>query len=163
MKIAHIFFVVMLLAALASMLSCSEARPSDSQMEQTLNKHEAEFNRLVSMFKEDSALESVSPDKAYSSAQKKVEVELPKERMQEYRSLFKRLGLSYMSRGHDGSITMEAWTKSSFASSERKSYIYTESPPPSLDSSLDGLGKTWEGFAYKHVKGNWYLGFDRSF
>ena len=136
-------------------------------MESTFNKHEAAFNRLVSMIKEDSPVDYVTSDKASApspnTVPNTVDVELPKERQNEYRILFKRLGVRYMSRWYNGRITMEAWENNNFVSSESKSYIYTESPPSPLVSSLEESSSTMDVSEYKHIRGNWYLHYSKSF
>jgi hypothetical protein len=170
MKLTHTIFVAILLAASVLTLSCCgilpDPFPSDSVMEATFNKHEAEFNRLVSMIKEDSPVDLVWPDRASApspnTVPNRVDVELPKERQKEYRTLFKRLGVRNMTRWRD-TITLEAWENNNFVSSESKSYFYAESPPSPLVSSLEESSSTRDVSEYKHVRGNWYLHYSKSF
>ena len=64
---------------------------TDRALEQRFRSNEADFNRLVKMFKEDSKLSGVNYASAYLSYD--VKADLPRQRLDEYRSLLTKLSL----------------------------------------------------------------------
>lgn len=142
--------------------------PSDRVLEERFRSRGADFNRLVSMFKEDSQLGEVTLEAAYlpyHPGSEKHKANLSPQRMIAYRSLIKSNGLTAIKRGTRGEIFLAAFE----VDMERwKGYVYAELPPSPLVSSLDDTKEIFEKpqaqsmttSGYKRIADNWYLYLD---
>ena len=161
------------IAALFLMISSSGCLwsnpPSDRAFEDRFRSREADFKRLVSMFKEDSKLGEVTPEGAYLPypyGHDKPKAELPPERMSEYRRLIKSNSLIAIKRGLKSGIFLEAFESDL---EKWKGYVYDESPPAPLLNSLDDSKELFQSpiqtgsmtkSGYKKIADNWYLYLD---
>jgi hypothetical protein len=135
--------------------------PTDQAMEEKFRSDEVSFHRLVEMFKDDSQLSSVNNKAAYMSFDHNAD--LPKQRMDEYQSLLKKLGLLVVSRGEKtGNIYMKAWHRNAFLiGGSSKYYVYAENSPEALVDSLDKLENgDDDAYAFKKISDNWYMHLD---
>ena len=151
-------FIVLLGVALLS--SCSSS-PTDRVMEDMLRSNEAEFNQLVSMFKEDASLWEVNREFAKSSWDTKAI--LPSRRMEEYRRLLTRLNLIDVGRGErSGNTYLKAWHRGAFPfGGSTKFYVYAESQPDRIVDSIDRIERGGQDASvFMKVKDNWYLHLD---
>ena len=130
-------------------------------MEEKFRSEQASFHKLVEMFKKDARLSSLNKEAAYLSFDQKAD--LSKQRMDEYRSLLKKLGLGVVSRGEQtGNIYMKAWHRNGFLiGGSSKSYVYAENPPEALVESLDKLKNSGhDAYAFKKISDRWYMHLD---
>jgi hypothetical protein len=113
------------------------------------------------MFREDAHLSYLNNEAAYLSFDEKVE--LSKQRMDEYRSLLRKLGLWVVSRGEKtGNIYMKAWHRNAFlVGGSSKYYVYAENSPEALVDSLDKLKNGGDdAYAFKKISDSWYMHLD---
>lgn len=131
--------------------------PSDRLLQARFRSAEADFNKLASMFKEDSHLFKLDRESAYSSWDTKAD--LPQQRMDEYRHLLTKLKLVSVNRGEaSGDVYLLVWTsRRMLFGAKSKYYLYAETPPEPLVDSLDKLLGGTEAFAHKKISNNWYL------
>lgn len=137
--------------------------PSDRALEERFRAHEADFNRLVLMFQEDTHLGSVRPDAAYLPSlglhRPSPKADIPPQRQMEYRDLLKRHGLISIYRGDRG-IYLEVFEREE---TRWKGYMYAESPPNNLFSTLDDdkeineAPPTMVTTGHKRLTDKWYL------
>ena len=135
--------------------------PTDQTMEARFRSDEASFQRLVQMFKEDARLYSLNHKAASLAFDQKAD--LSTQRMEEYRSLLRRLGLWVVSRGEKtGNIYLKAWHQNGFLiGGSSKYYVYAEDPPAGLVDSLDKLKDGGQdAYAFKKIFDRWYLHLD---
>lgn len=142
--------------------------PSDKTMEERFRSNEADFNKLITMYKEDKLFE-LTPEAAYvepaNGNDRGVKTELPPPRMEEYRRLLRQVNAGhvigtgrkvvlYVFEGNVG------WLESDYQS---KSYVYAEKPPSSIVVSLDRKNDLPDNDylidAYKKIADKWYLHF----
>ena len=135
--------------------------PSDKAMEENFRSHEADFNRLVTMFKEDSGVKTIDLESAYTFDEPRQEPNLPSQRLSEYRRLLRQINVKSIYRGETG-ISFLAWI-GGMDMGKAKYYVYTETPPTSLVDSLDKaevLPRSYgDIIANKKIGGNWYLSY----
>lgn len=165
---------VIILAALGmgvmalSALSClwANRHRSDAQMAQHFFRHEAEFEKLVAMFQQDSTLRMIQADfvgdpAASTSGLLGSHPSLTDVRLREYRRLFTVLGL------HNGINRDDHWDDPGDAlilrattslSNTRKGYIY--SPSRELpEYPGETIRDHDEPRVYKRLKVHWYIYF----
>lgn len=153
-------FAISLLAILVAVVGCSLAsHPSDQVLEQRLQSHRADFDKLVNMLDEDSDI--VRLDNKYVFLNGSSDRTVPKERLDEYRSLFTKLGLEGgIHRDKPEAIRLIASTKGMFFPTSEKSYVHSTTEFTQLVDSLDDIVERNRGGqspVYKKVFGNWYL------
>jgi hypothetical protein len=133
--------------------------PSDREMEQRLIAHEAEFNRLIDMLFEDKEIAIIDYD--YVFPEQGSSITISNERLREYRSLFRKIGLDVgAARDNPNTIRLVASRKGLFLPRSEKSYVYSKIEPTPLVDSLDEIAKENSGKhspVYRRLKGNWYL------
>ena len=133
--------------------------PSDKAMEENFRAHEADFNKLVTMLKEDSNVETVDLQSAFTFDVPRQKLELPSQRLNEYRRLLRQINVKSVSRGETDFI-FPAWS-SGLMLDKAKFYVYSEKPPSSLVDSLDKTANLplsdGDIVGYKRISGNWYL------
>lgn len=142
------------------LVGCGNSYPSDSLLEERFRSHRADFDRLVTLFKEDRTLSSVGSDAAWSFD---VKANISQQRLNAYRTLFDKLDLKSIGRGErSGNFYILTWKNDGFIiGGSSKLYIYAERPPSPLVDSLDGLASSGhDAYAFKKIADNWYLHLD---
>ena len=154
------FIVLALFGLLAIGCSSLTAPPTDKSMEEKFRANEADFKKIVTMYREDK-LSRLSPDAAYTEPNGElkpaVKVELPAPRMEEYRRLLRQIGSDGMDNMNQAIILYVFTGKEGWFSSDyrEKSYVYSETPLEPIVDSLD-QDKTKQ-IGYKKITDNWYL------
>lgn len=156
---------------LITIIGCSFAfdnpHPSDDSLIQNFQNHEAEFERLVRMAKEDSHVIRIASDFTWTdknAAWPRPESELgfSTERWNEYRSLFKKLDLKAGILNYQPDLVyLTASTQGLLTGGSGKGYAYSLKEPSPIVESLDNVSfkgsEKSMNFAYRKLKGNWYL------
>ena len=168
-----------LILLLALMTACDpfnldKPHPSDDELIRNFQKNEADFNKLVTMSNEDSKVIRIAPDftrleNNWAWPRPESELGFSKQRWDEYRTLFNKLGLqSGISRERDSESTIIFLTASSKGMTFRgssKGYAYSEQElSPVFDSlnqnPVDPQKRQKHGVAYRKIKDHWYLSYD---
>ena len=135
--------------------------PSDKAMEENFRTHEADFNKLVTMIREDAEVKIVDLESAYTFDVPRQKLELPPQRLSEYRRLLKQINVKSIYHGEMG-ISFLAWSGGTDMG-KAKYYVYSETPQTSLVDSLDNTSKlphtSGDISASKKIGGNWYLSY----
>jgi hypothetical protein len=166
-KLLIVLFLIFAFVGLTFCYFLLSSHPSDKTMETFFSKNEKDFEKLRLMFDEDSNCATISynenlPMIDYSKAEPRAVCRISEERQNEYRGLFKKLGIyTLISREFNRPDLMTFTT--SFESGEKlangetgfteKGYIYSPRELSPLANSLDNSNET----AYKKIKENWYL------
>jgi hypothetical protein len=153
--------LLILLMILVAMAACGGAYPSDQKMVERLRSQNSDFSHLVEMFQQDTHLLSVDREFAHISYDTKAN--LPNERMEEYRQLFKKLDLINIRRYRNAEgIYLKAWHQDGFIiGGSYKHYVYAKTSPSPVVDSLDTLKHSGhDAYAYKRASDNWYLNLD---
>jgi len=147
-------------------IGCSSTPPSDKSMEEKFRAHEADFNKLVNLFREDAKLDSVDESAAYLPGNQPgalPKAELILQRMDEYRQLLKKTGVQKILR-HSDSISLivwRGWNGVDPGNFKAKDYVYSEIPRKPMAESLDQREKLLiDGSSpevYKKIADHWYL------
>ena len=143
------------------LVGCGNSYPSDSLLEERFHSHRADFERLVTLFKEDRNLSTVGSEAAWVSFDVKANIQ--QQRLNAYRTLFNKLELKSIGRGEkSGNFYILTWKNDGFIiGGSSKLYIYAETPPSPLVDSLDGLARSGhDAYAFKKIADNWYLHLD---
>jgi hypothetical protein len=150
--------------ALCLVLAGCGDRPhaKDQEMLDNFARHEKGFEELVAMLRQDRKL--VRMDSDWTDPADPSAAAVSTERIAEYRRRFKELGIP---RGLRASHDPESFTFIASAvglgiSGSGKGYAYLASPPDLIVKDLDAC-KSADGrsfFAYRSIKGNWYLFLD---
>ena len=146
----------------------SSPHPSDQYLEKTFVSHEVDFNKLVEMSNVDSHVVRIAPDFTWldnNAGWPRPESELgfSKQRWDEYRSLFSKLGLkSGILNYQPDLILFLASTKGLVTGGSSKGYAYSLKQPEVVVESLDHADFSKSRIVYKHLKGNWYLFYEVS-
>jgi|SRR5579862_437546 len=151
---------VLLVAAALFFPGCG-SHPSDNTLYERFFKKEASFNRLVQMANEDFKMTRIAPDFTYPSDK---QVSFPMQRWDEYRALFRDLGIDLgMNRldRNDGVMLIVSAT-GIVGRGTAKGYAYsTKQLEPTVDSLDTAMPRPCVGrkncIAFKLLKGNWYL------
>lgn len=137
---------------------------SDEELIANFQSHREEFNRLLQMVMEDKALSRV--DINWTSPANPQAVGISRERVDEYRALFKKLGVprgfnAFQARGVFEFIASAQGLSTGGSS---KGYIYFKWRPVHVVESLDEYrqltDKPYSYPVYRHIEGNWYLFYD---
>jgi hypothetical protein len=153
----------------------SGAHPPDAALIRNFREHEADFKRLLAMSNEDAKVIRIAYDftrleNNWSWPRPESELGFSRQRWDEYRALFAKLGLEAgleRAAGDDGAaVYLTASALGLGISGSSKGYLYmTTAPEPLLDSLNDDdvrrhyqQDKTRRPAAlYKRIDGNWYL------
>jgi hypothetical protein len=142
---------------------------SDSKLEQKFRSHSADFDQLVKMFEEDQRIVIIRPNLTTldnDSSWPRKDIGISVERWNQYRKLFKELGLSQgLERRNDYSaILLVADGSGPVTASSYKGYAYSERP---VSPSLNSLDAKWlppsvydkkgHAIVFKPIAKNWYL------
>ena len=162
MEFSHLRLSLVLpfLVILGTMVACGlTSHPSDQELEQQLRSHTAEFDKLVSMLREDSDV--VRLDSKHVFLSKTSKRTISEYRLNEYRRLFKKLGLEGgVHRYESEVIRFIASTEGMFVPSSEKSFVHSTIELTPQVNSLDDVANqesTSQQPVYKKVFGNWYL------
>ena len=148
--------------------------PADDSLIENFQKHEADFNKLVGMSNEDSKVIRIAPtftrlENNWAWPRPDSELGFSKQRWDEYRVLFDKLGLQDgISRESDSTgpvIFLTAFSKGMVNRGSSKGYAYSdhELKPvfPSLDQNPSELRKgERHGVVFRQIKSHWYLSYD---
>ena len=145
---------------------CSRV-PSDKSMIEHFRAKEADFNKLLTMAREDKEIEKFTPEAVYKNTNdgKKdlLKTDIPSERIDEYHRLFQQTGVKGITKQADGGYSFDYWDGRPGLDpidSAFKYYLYAETPPaPLLDSLEDSSKLPKDDFAYKQISDNWYLAY----
>ena len=155
------YFILLLLLLVLGGCGKSD-HPKDDALISNFKRNELDFDRMVTMLREDKELERV--DDTWTKPDDPASIGVTKERIDSYRALFSKLGIP---RGfyafHDPErFTLLASVHGLSISGSAKGYAYLVQKPDLVVGSLDEYwspdGKSFT--AYRHIKGNWYLYFD---
>lgn len=158
----HTSQFVGLLLLLLVLSGCRAQHPKDEDLLQRFRTHRQEFEQLLQMFREDKGLGRVAPD--FTRPANTNEVGVTKERIDEYRRLFRTLGLSAGIEGYGerDAVFFYASTQGLSVSGSSKGFAYLTKRPALLVDQLDGYrspdGRSFS--AFRHIEGNWYLQLD---
>ena len=146
--------------------------PSDDSLIKNFQRHEADFDLLARMSREDSDLIRIAPDFTWtqkSAAWPRPESELgfSRQRWDEYRSLFRKLDLESGNLNYQPDLVLFlASTKGLVTGGSSKGYAYSVKEPPLMGQNLDNYSfkdsKKDMNIGYRKLKGNWYLYYEVS-
>ena len=164
----RLFILCLVALAVGCDLISGPSHPSDEQLIQNFQKHEAEFNLLAEMSNQDSHVQRIAPTFTWlqnNAGWPRPESELgfSKQRWDEYRRLFKELKVADgLARGEPQQPVMIFFFASSYGlvtGGSYKGYLYsTEEQTPIVDSpELEQAEMKSNHSVYKRLKGNWYL------
>lgn len=142
--------------------------PSDHTMSDQFYAKAADFNKLLTMVREDD-LDRISLDKVYKNRadgeKGRIQVELPPERMEEYRRLFQKTAVQLIINDENDRYVFGFWKgvySLDLRTSHSKSFVYLETPPKNLFDSLDEAKKlSNNSMSYKKISDNWYLEYQK--
>ncbi len=160
--------ILVLALFLAACNSPSESHhPSDEELLQNFQHHEPDFNKLITMANEDAKVIAITNDFTWldnnmSWPRPDSELGFSRERWDDYRKLFKELGLtSGINRREDiaNVVFLVASAHGAVLRGTEKGYAYSPKEPHPLVESLDRINVPVRNMVpiYKRLKGNWYL------
>jgi hypothetical protein len=131
----------------------------DAQLRGVFYQHRNDFNQLLSMSKEDPLMTRVAFDFTMmdTDAGPKKNVGLSDSRWQEYRSLFRKLGLTdgfVRTTVVPSAVLFYARCEGSAIDADCKGFAYSEKPLSPLAESLD---RPKDGWVFETLAPNWYL------
>src|SRR5229473_1251573 len=157
---------VILITKSLAWLGNDSPHPTDADLEETFRHHEVEFTKLIAMSKIDSRVTRIAPDFTWLDDNSRwprsdSELGFSRERWNEYRQLFKRLGLKGgINRPLDvETVYLIASTRGMVTSGSAKGYAYSEQNLLPTTDSLDHIPSRLanERFVYKKIQEHWYL------
>ena len=164
--------LVLIALSLAMAMRCSildanvPTHPSDQDLEGNLRQHEAEFESLIRMYKIDSRIIRIADDFTWLDTnvnwpRPESEIGFSRERWDEYRHVFKVLGLKkgLLKPEDTDTIYLIASSAGSVSSGSAKGYAYSVKPLSPLSDSLDHISPELRSqrSIYKKLGDNWYL------
>ncbi len=166
-----------LLILLLALTACAKRDPTDDEMLQNFQQHRAEFEQLRIMVSADRGLQRVDQD--WTKPDDPAAIGISKERIAEYRRMFRRLGIprGFQCYGDRSEITFIAHAEGLAVAGHAKNYVWSQSEPDELVDSidrfrvqeirqyrdyLDGKTKTFQKHwnVYRRIEGNWYLNWE---
>lgn len=164
----HLLFSLVLLGGLIGQgcLLGDRPHPSDDKLVANFEANEAEFNRLIEMCKEDSNMTRIADDflwRVDHAGWPRAESDwgITRERWNEYKKLFKKVGLDNGLVNQGKIILLFANNRGLLTGGSSKGYAYLSEPPRRTFDSLDH-SDDHEGIDFRPLKGNWYLYFERN-
>ncbi len=157
---------VILATRSSAWLAKTSPHPTDAQLEENLRNHELEFSKLIAMSKSDSRVTRIAPDFTWLDDNSRwprsdSELGFSRERWNEYRQLFKILGLKGgINRPLDvETVYLIASSRGLLTSGSEKGYAYSELNLLPTTDSLDHIPSRLanERFVYKKIQEHWYL------
>lgn len=146
-----------------SFSSIDAPHPSDQELEANFFKNEADFDALVRMAQADPKVVRLAPDfnwLDHTAAWPRPESEwgLSNERWDEYRKLFRKLGLpTGISNLQPDGVMLFASSRGLVTGGSTKGYAYFLEDPPHIVDSLERASFKDSRIAYKRLRGHWYL------
>jgi hypothetical protein len=135
---------------------------SDDELIANFESHKADFNRMLQMINEDKGLDRV--DYNWTAPENPQSVGISQNRIDEYRSLFRRAGVP---RGFSAFKTKDyvefiASSQGLAVGGSSKGYLYAKDPPPRLTENIEKYRAQENKYSpafpvYRHIEGNWYL------
>ncbi len=177
-KDKYLYFAAILLpltfAIGCDLFSQNTPHPSDLDLIKNFEKYEAEFNELIKMSNEDSKVIRIAHDftrleNNWAWPRPESELGFSRQRWDQYRSLFEKLGLdSGLSRetDSDGAVVyLTAFSKGMVNRGSSKGYAYSEKELSPLFNSLDQnpiepQKRNKHDVVYRKIKEHWYLSYD---
>ncbi len=163
----HIITLAIGIVLAGCSVSSEVHHPSDVQLAENFQRHEADFNKLLTMANEDARVVAITDDFTWldnnmSWPRPESELGFSRARWDEYRGLFKQLGLAGgLNRRQDipGSVFLVASSHGAFLRGTEKGYVYLREKPATIVDSLDRIDSQVKNMVpvYKKLKGNWYL------
>jgi hypothetical protein len=170
-----LFMLLVCIAVVAQdPFNLDKPHPSDDTLIANFQKNEADFNKLVAMSNEDAKVIRIANDftrleNNWAWPRPDSELGFSKQRWDEYRALFGKLGLeSGLTRESDSKgpiIFMIAFSKGMVNRGSSKGYAYSEHELTPVFASLDQNpvepGKRQKhDVVYRQIKSHWYLSYD---
>ena len=152
-------------------ISCrrDSPHPSDDALKRNFESHEADFDKLLRMCTEDAVVVRIDSEftwtvKSNEWPRPDSELGFSKERWDDYRSLFQKVGLSGGIKKYRPEVIYFTASKRGTEGKENvgssKGYAYSIDVPSEVVDSLDDHRFHNTGRAFLKLKGNWYLYFD---
>lgn len=131
----------------------------DAKLRDTFYANQDDFNRLVLMSKQDRPLIRIRDGLTLMQTDSEIKknVGLTVDRWQEYRVLFKKLGLKEgleRTKNVPSALLLFSYCEGSAIDADCKGYAYSEGPLSPLMTSLD---EPRPGYVFKQLCANWYL------
>lgn len=159
-----LLITVMVSADCNYFLGVNRPLPSDAAMEANLRQHKDDFIRLVDMFQRDANMLRIDFDWTHvvgESQSSKITGDpgITEERWNEYRSLFRKLGLNAgINRDPiNGTLIFYAFGKGLGVSGVSKGYYYSAEPLECSINQEDDLNKYLDGVFCKKLEVHWYM------
>jgi len=138
--------------------------PSDPELERVFRDHQTDFNQLITMSNMDSKVVRIAPTFTWLEdnarwPRPETELGFSVQRWDEYREMFKRLGLKQgIARDEDGrTIEFIASSTGLLTGGSGKGYVYSTKELSPIYESLDDLEPTGK-YVYKKLQPpHWYL------
>ena len=151
-----VFILLLILLALASR---NRSLVSDAKLRDNFLANQDDFNKLALMSKQDRPLIRIRDDLTLMQTDSgmKENVGLTIDRWQEYRVLFKKLGLKEGLERTDtvpSALLLLSYCEGSAIDADCKGYAYSEEPLSPLMTSLD---EPRPGYVFQQLYPNWYL------
>lgn len=139
--------------------------PTDAEMERNFSENRDDFVKLAKMFEQDTGLQRIDHDWTHVDGQSQSSREtgepgLTEERWDEYRALFRKLGLQNgINRDvlHSETIMFFYFAKGLSVSGVSKGYYYSTRPMNCKVAREEDLNKHLDGVFCKKIAENWYL------
>ncbi len=163
---------VVLFIVLTSIGCINNSHPADESLLYNFHENEQRFELLLKMAKEDSHMIRVARSftwtkKNASFPRPKSEIGISDERWSQYKNLFDELDLDAGILNYQPERTeFISSTKGLMTGGSSKGYVYLLNKPNKLEKSLDNFDESGFNkdinYAYKKIKGNWYLYYEVS-
>jgi hypothetical protein len=155
-------FAIALAAASCGLLG---SLPSDAELEAVFAQRRAQFETLAAMAEENHSVVRIAPD--FTWLQDNVAWPRPdsqlgfsRERWDQYRNLFRELGLEAgvaRTQDYPDVLFLIASSKGLVTGGSDKGYVLSRATLPSEDRSLDAVPRENGVPLFKHLEGGWYL------
>ena len=163
-SLAAVLAVLLLGAQFSPLVQKTSSHPSDAALEEVFGRNEEKFNSLIHMSRADAKVVRIAPTFTWlddNARWPRAESELgfSVERWDEYRQLFKELGLKEgIQREPNGDvIQFIASSEGLLTAGSGKGYIYSTRELSPLYDSLNEPPPTEGKYVYKRLKEHWYL------
>lgn len=150
---------LILFVSLVLLLGCNRALVPDATLRKMFYANQDDFSKLVSMSQQDHALVRIRSDFTLMQTESGVKknVGLSEERWQEYRILFKKLGIREgleRPEAYPSAVLLYAYCEGSAINADCKGFAYSEKPLSPTQTSLD---RPRPGDVFEQLSPNWYL------
>lgn len=163
-RIIKTLFALGLIAVWLTGCFMVKQHPTAQQLIVNFRNNQADFERLLLLFKSDNQLGRVAYDFTRSASFTTTTADVPPERLNTYRALFTRLHLEAGIEGYGDKRTVYfiASTQGLSVSGSAKGYVYSIDRPEPVVENIDAYwpadGRSFT--AYQLIEGNWYLYFE---